>query len=330
MTRSASSFRLSKILSCLAAAFVLVPSLSGQSKDADKIRTAVAKASKAVSKPGKAVKTAAWLSLAEACEDAYSFPLSNLVPGEGNSVRTLVVKGQRPKEIMAGTAVEGVYRNVYSDKDIYFNVDGDLLAIRVTRPVLDSVDVLAKALDAYAKAHESDAKGTYTTHITDRISHIATEYKTLAEMSGRLGEQDASIRYYRLALAASMTPPCDRPDPDVLRVVEAENARLLHEQQEQERIARLKASAVEIYKQGEREYREAMAILDRATALPAGEDKMLQRLQAAFTAKLRSAAVPLRQCYSLTDDPAVREQAEGLLRKIALFFGVKSLDDLGD
>ena len=330
MTRSASSFRTSRILSCLAAALVLIPSLRGQSKDADKLRIAVAKASKAVGKPGKAGKSAAWLSLAEACENAYSFPLSNLVPGEGNSVRTLAVRGQRPKEIMAATSYEGIYRNVYSDKDIYFNADGDLVAIRVTRPVLDTVDALAQALDAYAKAYSLDRKGVHTAHIADRISHIATEYKTLAEIAERLGEKEESVRLYRLSATASLTPPCHSPDSAVLRVVEADDARLRLLQEEKERVLRLKASALDIYERGAEEYNAAMAILDEASALPAGEDKAFQRLKNAFSEKLRIAAIPLKQSYTLTEDPSIREKAGALLREICLFFGVESLDDLGD
>ena len=329
MTRSASSFRISRILSCLAAALVLIPSLRGQSKDAERIRKAVAKASKAVGKPGKADKPATWLSLAEACEDAYLFPLSNLVPGEGNSVRTLVVRGQRPREIMAATPVEGVYRNIYADKDIYFTADGDLVAIRVTRPVLDTVDVLSRALEAYAKAYEQDGKGSHTAHIADRISHIATEFRTLAEMSDRLGEKETAIRYYRQAAAASLTPPCNRPDSAALRVVEAEDARLRLLQQEQEQLRRLKASALDIYERGAQAYQEAMEIIDRASALPAGEDKAFQQLQKAFAQKLHLASVPLRQSYLLTEDPSVREKAGALLREICLFFGVVVLVGMG-
>ena len=330
MTRSASSSRASKILSLLAAALVLAPSLAGQSKDADKIRASVARASKAVRNPGKAAKTASWLSLAEAYEDAYSFPLSNLVPGEGNSVRTLSVRGQRPREIMAATPVSGIYKNVYSDKDIYFDADGKLLAIRVTRPLLDTVDALAGALEAYKKAYACDQKGSYTDRIADHISHIATEYRTLAEVAGMLGESGQSMQYYRLSAAASMTPPCQQPDLPSLRIVAAEDERLMLERAERERIARLKASALDIYERGAEEYRAAMAVLDRAAALPAGEDKAFQQLQTAFREQLLKASVSLKQSYMLTDDAAVREKAGSLLRGIALFFGVESLDDLGD
>ena len=327
MTRSASSFRISKILSCLAAALILIPSLTGQSKDADRIRKAVARASKAA---GKSDKGSAWLSLAEAYEDAYLFPLSNLVPGEGNPVRTLVVKGQRPREIMAPTPVEGIYRNVYSDKDIYFSADGELVAIRVTRPVLDTVDALSQALNAYSKAYERDKKGAHTAQIADRISHIATEFRTLAERSSRLKEEEASVRYYRKAASASTTPPCTQPDIVALQIVAAEDRKLQLEQQERERVLRLKASAMDIYEKGAQLYHEAMELVDQAAALPAGEDKAFQQIQREFTTKLRSAAVPLRQSFTLTEDPSVREKAGALLREICLFFGVESLDDLGD
>ena len=334
MTKSASSLPASsRILCLLAVAVLLAPRGFAQSRsyrDAEQVRRSVGKARQAVEKTGKTIKASAWMALAEKYEDAYRFPLSNLVVGEGNSVRSLVVKGQRPREIMAPSHREGIYRNVYSDKDIYFNADGDLLAIRVTRPVLDTVDVLSRLVESYRNAYAADRKGAYTVAIGDGLSRVAAEYRTMAQMARSLGEADEAERLFLRSAEVSVTPPCSHPDSLALQVAEEVAARERAAEEERLRQEALRASAREILAEGERLFGEAMAVLDEASALETGRDKQLQRLQETFSRKMLSAAAPLRTCRETSDDPAVRERAEELSGKILLFLGLESLDDLGD
>ncbi len=331
MTRSASSFRpVKKIFCCLAAFLLAIPFLAGQSRsytDADAVRKAVGKARRAAAHSSGA---AAWMKLARVSEDAYLFPLSNLVSGEGNSVRTLVVRGQRPREIMAGTEMPGIYRNVYSDKDIYFNADGELIAIRVTRPVCDTLDVLALRQEAYEKAYALDRKGRYVGEIADGLSRLATECRTLAQMEERLGNPGKAKMLYFRSAEASLTPPCEKPDSISLRVVEQERQKQEAERLAQVRREELKRSVRQIYRGGADLYAEAMDLLKQAQGLPEGDNKALQRLSGVFSEKLRAAARLLRQSYDLAEEESVRVESAELLRRIALFFSVESIDDLGD
>ena len=329
--RSASSSRASKkILTFFAATLLLIPSLAGQSrmyKDADAVRKAVAKASR---KAEKSRHASDWMKLAEVSEDACLFPLSNLVPGEGNSIRTLVVKGQRPREIMAETALPGIYRNIYTDKDIYFDADGNLVAIRVTRPVEDMDELMDRRREAYVRAYELDGKAIYTKSIAEGLSRLATEYRTLGQTADRLGEPERARELYLRSAAVSMTKPCAEPDTLAMRVYFQEQQRKEAEELERMRLEERKRQAYVIFSQGEQLYQEAMAILDEVRMLPPGRDLEVQQLKDAFAEKLRAAARPLRESCSLTDNFSVREKAGALLRQIALFFSVESIDDLGD
>ena len=256
--RSASSSRASKkILTFFAATLLLIPSLAGQSrmyKDADAVRKAVAKASR---KAEKSRHASDWMKLAEVSEDACLFPLSNLVPGEGNSIRTLVVKGQRPREIMAETALPGIYRNIYTDKDIYFDADGNLVAIRVTRPVEDMDELMDRRREAYVRAYELDGKAIYTKSIAEGLSRLATEYRTLGQTADRLGEPERARELYLRSAAVSMTKPCAEPDTLAMRVYFQEQQRKEAEELERMRLEERKRQAYVIFSQGEQLYQEA-------------------------------------------------------------------------
>ena len=287
----------------------------------------MAKASKSASRAG--AKASVWMDLARTLEDAYEYPLSNLSLGEGNSVRTLVVKGQRPREIMVPTALEDVYKNVYSDKDIYFDADGTLLAIRVTRPVLDTADVLWHAFEAYQKAYAADARGAYTASIAKGLSRLAREYRALADVAVRLQEPEEAERLYLRSAKISMTAPCDAPDPVALEVAESVRRREEAQARELARLEELRASAREILSEGERRYEAAMRTLDEAAALRDGQEKEYQRLQERFVSELRAAANSLEECQRVSQDEQVRARAEELLGGIRLFFAGERLDDLG-
>ena len=220
MTPSARSSRAlsSKVLCSLCAALILTQGLGAQTKvysSADEVRKAVSRLGR---KAEKSSSSAVWMELASAYEDAYRFPLSNIVPGEGNSVRTLVVKGQRPREIMAQTSVDGIYKNIYSDKDVFFNADGVVLGIVVTRPVLDTADVLRLLAEAAQKAYRFDSRGRYRDLASEKISFAAREYHTMAQMRGAVPFPGEAGEYLRKAADVSLME--GSPGPDTSAVYE--------------------------------------------------------------------------------------------------------------
>ena len=321
MTRSASSSRLSSILVLAVTALLLVPRAYAQShsyQDADQLRKAVAGASRKAAKTGK---SSDWMRLAQAYVDAYRFPLSNLIRGEGNSVRTLAVRGQRPREIMAPTGLDGVYKNVYSDKDICFDADGNLVAIVVTKPVLDTVDVLERAFEAYANAFASDRKGSCRGAVAEGLSRLSGECRMLAEMATLFGQEEEAEKRYLQAARISTTPPCETPDPAALRVAEAVAERERAALREQERLAAVKAAAWDELARGEAKYREGLSLLDQAQALPAGDDKAFNALQKQLTQCFRDALGILEDCEKATDDPALKQKAQQAMRPLRLYLG---------
>ncbi len=321
MTRSANNCRLSSILAFAAAFLFLIPAANAQShsfKDAEQIRKGVAVAARKAARSGK---SADWLRLAEAYEDAYRFPLSNLIPGEGNSVRTLAVRGQRPREIMAPTSKDGIYRNVYSDKDVCFDADGNLVAVVVTQPVLDTVDVLERAYEAYLKAYETDRKGACRQVVADGFTRLSGECHMLADMAALFGREEEAEMWYLRAARISMTPPCETRDLVALHVAEAVADRERAAERERQRLEALRAAAWKELARGEARYREGLSLLERAQALPAGDDRAFDALQKQLTACFRDALAILEDCERASDDPALRQKARQLLRPLRLYLG---------
>ena len=136
-------------------------------------KKAVEAALSASQNPKKAAKVATWLKLAQTYVDAYNAPTANVWQGAALNELKLAMGGEK------ATSEENVVINgaqylkqVFDNKNLYFNGNGQLEIIEVTKPVIE--DALPKALEAYKKAFEVDTKAT-------KVKDIANGIKTISE-----------------------------------------------------------------------------------------------------------------------------------------------------
>ena len=92
----------------------------------------------------------------------------------------------------------------YADKDLYYNADGKLTFWVVTNPVIEGVDLLGEAFQAYKKAAELDTKGSNKSDIQEGLTFIANNHINEAMASYTLGDfTKASLGFEESFTAAS-------------------------------------------------------------------------------------------------------------------------------
>ena len=163
----------------------------------------------------KADKVATWTKLAETYIDAYNAPSANVWVGATENELKLAMGNDRAssaEEVVLGG--EQYTKQVYADKNLYFNGKGQLEIIEVTKPIVENA--LSKALEAYKKAYELDTKATKTKDIAAGIKNIVSKFNTEAYNAYTLGNVVASERLFENAFSASSQKPCEAIDTSSL------------------------------------------------------------------------------------------------------------------
>ncbi len=186
------------------AVLLAVQVADAQTKTPAAAKSALEKAEAASKDAKKAVKVATWTKLAKAYMDAYNAPIGNAWIGAGKQELQLVMAGQQP---LSSSTVElggqPITKEVYAEKDFYYNQNGQLIMIVVTKPVV--ADALAGALEAYKKAWEVDVKKEKD--IKAGIALIATKYAEDAMNAYTLGDYAKASVLFEKAADASATAP---------------------------------------------------------------------------------------------------------------------------
>ena len=160
----------------LAIAVLLTVQLAdAQVKSPEAAKKAIDAAQAAADNAKKATKVATWLKLATAYTDAYNAPKGSAWLGASKQELQLVMGSEKP--VSSETVVLGgdqYVKEVYANKELYFDANGILVMINVTVPVCE--DALAKAVEAYAKAAEVDVKNTKTKDIKAGLKLINSNY----------------------------------------------------------------------------------------------------------------------------------------------------------
>ena len=169
-------------------------------------KKAVEAALSASQNPKKAAKVATWLKLAQTYVDAYNAPTANVWQGAALNERKLAMGGEK------ATSEENVVINgaqylkqVFDNKNLYFNGNGQLEIIEVTKPVIE--DALPKALEAYKKAFEVDTKATKVKDIANGIKTISEKLTQEAYNAYSLGDIKKAESFFEAAFDASAQKP---------------------------------------------------------------------------------------------------------------------------
>ena len=182
---------------------------SAQIKSDADIQKAIAKAEAAVAK--KADNTGNWIKLGQAYLNAYNNPTANVVGGDKQQLQ-LVMGNDKPvssEQVVLGN--QPYEKVVYNQKNLYFDANGNLAIVEVTKPSYDG-DALAKALEAYKKAAETDVKGKKTKDIAEAIRQISSNYNQDAFNAYYLGDARKASDYFALSADALLTAPVSEVD----------------------------------------------------------------------------------------------------------------------
>ena len=203
-----------KILIALAV-LLSVQVADAQTKTPEAAKKAVESAEAAAANPKKAAKLATWTKLASAYMDAYSAPAGAAWLGASKQELQILMGNQKPisteNVVVAG---DQLVKEVYADKEFYYNVNGQLAIINVTKPVVE--DVLAKAAEAYRKAGELDTKGSKSKDIMAGLSNVASKYIDDGMNCYQFGDLAKASQLFEKAANVSAMAPLSKVDTTAL------------------------------------------------------------------------------------------------------------------
>ena len=178
-------------------------------------KKAVEAAEAAAQNPKKADKVATWLKLATTYVDAYNAPSGSAWVGASQQELKLLMANEKPvstvNEVLGG---EPCVKEIYDNKELYFNGAGQLVLINVTKPVFP--DALASARDAYKKAYEVDIKKSKTKDIAAGLDNISKKYYEDGMNSYMLGDLNAASEKFEKAAEAAAVEPNSKIDTTAL------------------------------------------------------------------------------------------------------------------
>ena len=186
-----------------------------QTKTPEAAKKAVESAEAAAANPKKAAKLATWTKLASAYMDAYNAPAGAAWLGASKQELQILMGNQKPisteNVVVAG---DQLVKEVYADKEFYYNVNGQLAIINVTKPVVE--DVLAKAAEAYKKAGELDVKGSKSKDIMAGLANVASKYIDDGMNCYQFGDLAKASQLFEKAANVSAIAPLSKVDTTAL------------------------------------------------------------------------------------------------------------------
>lgn len=203
-----------KILLALAM-FAAIQVADAQVKSAADVKKSVEAAEAATQNVKKAVKTATWLKLGQEYVKAYDAPTGNILPGSNKTELTLMMGSEKPVSSEEVTVNNERYtKDVYADKNLYFNQNGQLVIIEVTKPVYE--DALERAVKAYQKAYELDEKHAKDKDVAAAFDYISQKYVTEAFNKYTFGDVATASKLFEKAADVEALAPLSKIDTSVI------------------------------------------------------------------------------------------------------------------
>ena len=203
-----------RILMALAV-LLAVQVADAQVKTPEAVKKALSAAEAASQDAKKATKVATWLKLATTYMDAYNAPQGAAWLGATKTELQLVMGNEKPVSVETVTlGGESYTKEVYADKDFYYNANGQLVMINVTKPILP--DALEGARAAYEKAAEVDVKNSKLKDINAGLEGIAKKYLDEGMNQYTLGDYAGASVLFEKSAAAAATKPLAKVDTTAL------------------------------------------------------------------------------------------------------------------
>ena len=200
----------------MALAVMLAVQVAGaQVKTPEVAKKAVESAKVASEDAKKATKVATWLKLANAYMDAYNAPAGAAWLGAQKQELQLIMGNEKPRSTEQVQLSGDLYtKEVYADKEFYYNANNQLVMINVTKPVVP--DALAKACEAYAKAYEVDVKQSKLKDICAGLENIAKKYLDEGMNQYTLGNMTGASELFEKSAKAAAVEPLSKIDTTAL------------------------------------------------------------------------------------------------------------------
>lgn len=191
--------------------------LGAQSKEAIALQKSYDKVKNEVVDAKKGSNPTTWVKYAKVLTDAYGLPTSSLWVGLSSLEAKVVLKDQKALSTEYQTVQGEEYEVVkYDDKDLYYNQEGKLSFWKITKPVLQDVDMLKEAQKAYVKAAELDNKGSQKKAIQEGLTALSNNYINDAMTAYSLGEFAISSQYFEEANTCTTHPAVGTIDTTVV------------------------------------------------------------------------------------------------------------------
>ena len=204
-----------KILTVLALAACMNVAFAQQNKTVSAAKTAAEAAQEAANNPKTAVKQATWLKLGQTMVDAYTAPMGSGWIGASEQDLQLIMANEKPRKTEKVTVMGKPFvKKVYDTKDYYFNDQGRLEMIVVTKPIYK--DALGRALEAYTKANEMDVKAKKAKVIGAAVEDISKKYMDEAYNNYQLGKYEEASVNFEAAANALATAPVSKIDTSAI------------------------------------------------------------------------------------------------------------------
>ena len=203
-----------RILTALALVLA-VQFADAQTKSPADAKKAVEAAEAAAQNPKKATKVATWMKVAETYLGAYEAPAGSVMTGASKQELQFMMGNEKPtstEEVVVNG--QPYIKEIYANKDLYFNANGQLAIIQVTKPVYENA--LEKALEAYKKAYEVDVKKTKEKDIKAGMESIANKYLNDAFNSYQFGKYAEASDLFALSAETMATTPVNKVDTTAL------------------------------------------------------------------------------------------------------------------
>ena len=186
-----------------------------QVKTPDVVKKAVMAAEAASQDAKKSTKVATWLKLASAYMDAYNAPAGAAWLGATKTELQLIMGNEKVRSVeKVNLGGESLTKEVYSNKEFYFNPNGQLVMINITRPIV--ANALEGARAAYEKAGELDIKQSKLKDINAGLENVSKKYLDEGMNKYTLGDYAAASELFEKAANAAATKPLSKVDTTAL------------------------------------------------------------------------------------------------------------------
>lgn len=199
------------------AMLLFVAQVGAQTKAAADALKNLEKAKAETENPKKSGNPASWVKLASAYVDCYDAPIKAVRMNASQMEVKMLLKDQ---QILSSEKkeVEGRIFDVdsYSDKDLYYDENGTLVAWVIKEPTLKGADPLDEAYKALLKAAELDTKNAQAKPIADQLKNIRSSYVNEGLSAYSVGNNKAAADNFETSLTIAAHPLINIVDNDVI------------------------------------------------------------------------------------------------------------------